>query len=130
MYGQTKLAGEQAIAATGCPHIILRTTWVYDIRGKNFLRTVLRLAREREELTMVATSTALPPGRAAIAEATAQIVARCAQKRDLSGWGYERHLSPYCQPAKPLGLDSLNKYSRNMKRWLNGPPTPENGARR
>ncbi len=53
VYGQTKLAGDQAIIASGCAHIILRTTWVYDIRGKNFLRTVLRLAREKEELRMV-----------------------------------------------------------------------------
>ena len=41
VYGRTKLEGEQVIAASGCPYIILRTTWVYDIRGKNFLRTVL-----------------------------------------------------------------------------------------
>lgn len=88
VYGQSKLAGEQALAATGCPHIILRTTWVYDIRGKNFLRTVLRLAREREELTMVADQHGAPTWARSIAEATAQIVARCAQKRDLSGWGY------------------------------------------
>lgn len=88
VYGQTKLAGEQAIAATGCPHIILRTTWVYDIRGKNFLRTVLRLAREREELTMVADQHGAPTWARTIAEATAQIVARSAQKRDTSSWGY------------------------------------------
>ena len=49
VYGHTKLEGDQAIMASGCAHIILRTTWVYDTRGKNFLRTVLRLAREKEE---------------------------------------------------------------------------------
>ena len=53
VYGQSKLDGERLISASGCAHIILRTTWVYDIRGTNFLRTVLRLAREREELRMV-----------------------------------------------------------------------------
>ena len=53
VYGRSKLEGEQAIVASGCAHVILRTSWVYDIRGKNFLRTVLRLAREREELRMV-----------------------------------------------------------------------------
>lgn len=88
VYGRTKLAGEQQIAASGCPHIILRTTWVYDIRGKNFLRTVLRLAREREELKMVGDQHGAPTWARAIAEATAQIVARCHERHASSGWGY------------------------------------------
>ena len=88
VYGQTKLAGEQQIAASGCAHIILRTTWVYDIRGKNFLRTVLRLAREKEELRMVGDQHGAPTWARAIAESTAQIVARCEQRRDSAGWGY------------------------------------------
>ncbi len=88
VYGQTKLAAEQAITASGCPHLILRTTWVYDIRGKNFLRTVLRLAREKEELTMVADQHGAPTWARSIAETTAQIVARCIQRRDPDGWGY------------------------------------------
>ena len=88
VYGQTKLDGERLIAASGCAHIILRTTWVYDIRGKNFLRTVLRLAREKEELRMVGDQRGAPTWARAIAEATAQIVARCAQRRDFSGSGY------------------------------------------
>jgi len=88
VYGRTKLAGEQQIAASGCAHIILRTSWVYDTRGKNFLRTVLRLAREREELRMVSDQHGAPTWARAIAEATAQIVARCAQRRDGSTWGY------------------------------------------
>jgi dTDP-4-dehydrorhamnose reductase len=87
VYGKTKLAGEQGIAASGCAHLILRTTWVYDVRGKNFLRTVLRLAREREELSMVADQHGAPTWARAIAEATAQIAARCLQWRDVSGWG-------------------------------------------
>jgi|HubBroStandDraft_4_1064222.scaffolds.fasta_scaffold00203_7 dTDP-4-dehydrorhamnose reductase len=86
VYGRTKLAGEQLIAASGCAHIILRTTWVYDIRGKNFLRTALRLAREREELRMVGDQRGAPTWARVIAEGTAQIVARCVQRRDSSGW--------------------------------------------
>ena len=87
-YGRTKLEGEQRIAASGCAHVILRTSWVYDIRGKNFLRTVLRLAREREELTMVADQHGSPTWARAIAEATSQIICRCALRRDAPGWGY------------------------------------------
>jgi dTDP-4-dehydrorhamnose reductase len=88
VYGRTKLAGEQFIAASGCPYIILRTTWVYDIRGKNFLRTVLRLAREREELRMVGDQHGAPTWARTIAESTAQIIARCAEHRDSTGWRY------------------------------------------
>lgn len=88
VYGQTKLAGEQLIAASGCAHVILRTTWVYDIRGKNFLRTALRLAREREELRMVGDQHGAPTWARTIAESTALIVAQCAHQRGSSGWGY------------------------------------------
>jgi len=76
VYGRTKLEGEQAIANSGCPYIILRTSWVYDTRGKNFLRTVLRVARERHELRMVDDQHGAPTWARAIAEATAAIVAR------------------------------------------------------
>jgi dTDP-4-dehydrorhamnose reductase len=53
VYGKSKLAGEQAIAASGCKHLILRTSWVYDATGKNFFNTMLRLGKEREELRIV-----------------------------------------------------------------------------
>jgi len=53
VYGETKLAGDDAIIRSGVAYIILRTTWVYDIRGKNFLRTIIRLAKEKEELRIV-----------------------------------------------------------------------------
>src|SRR5512146_587709 len=53
VYGRTKLAGERAIQAVDVPHLILRTSWVYGARGKNFLLTILRLARERNELSIV-----------------------------------------------------------------------------
>jgi dTDP-4-dehydrorhamnose reductase len=86
-YGRTKLAGELAIAASGCAHVILRTSWVYDTRGSNFLRTVLRLARERKELRMVADQHGAPTWARAIAEATAQIVSRCVGEREESKWG-------------------------------------------
>jgi dTDP-4-dehydrorhamnose reductase len=79
VYGRTKLQGEQAIAASGCAYLILRTSWVYDIRGKNFLRTVLRLAREKQELRMVNDQHGSPTWARAIAEATVAILARIGQ---------------------------------------------------
>jgi dTDP-4-dehydrorhamnose reductase len=87
VYGQTKLEGEQLIAVTGCPFIILRTTWVYDTRGKNFLRTVLRLAREKEELRMVCDQYGAPTWARTIAEATAIILARSLERNsETSVW--------------------------------------------
>jgi dTDP-4-dehydrorhamnose reductase len=74
MYGRSKLAGEQAIAATGAAHLILRTSWVYGLHGKNFLLTMLRLAQTRPELSIVDDQFGAPTWSRSIAEATAQIV--------------------------------------------------------
>lgn len=76
VYGRTKLAGEQAVQAAGIPHLILRTSWVYGARGKNFLLTILRLAKERDELKIVSDQIGAPTWSRMIAEASAQIVAQ------------------------------------------------------
>ncbi len=76
VYGKTKLAGEQAIQAVGVPHLILRTSWVYGMRGRNFLLTILRLAKERDELKIVDDQIGAPTWSRMIAEATAQILAQ------------------------------------------------------
>jgi dTDP-4-dehydrorhamnose reductase len=76
IYGKTKLAGEQAIASVGVPHLILRTSWVYSLRGKNFLLTMLRLAQEREEIRVVDDQIGAPTWSRMIAEATAQIISQ------------------------------------------------------
>jgi dTDP-4-dehydrorhamnose reductase len=74
VYGATKLAGDQAIQAAGGAFVILRTSWVYGARGTNFLRTMLRLARERPELRVVNDQVGAPTSSRAIAEATARLV--------------------------------------------------------
>lgn len=76
VYGQTKLAGERAIQATGVPHLILRTSWIYGARGKNFLLTILRLAREKSELKIVDDQIGAPTWSRMLAEVTAQMLTR------------------------------------------------------
>ena len=74
VYGESKAAGEAAIAQVGCRHLILRTSWVYSAHGKNFLRTMLRLGSERSELRVVDDQVGAPTAAAAIAAATLKLV--------------------------------------------------------
>lgn len=76
VYGTSKLAGEDAIRASGARHAILRTAWVYASHGRNFLLTMLRLANERDELRVVADQIGAPTPAAWIADATADLIRR------------------------------------------------------
>jgi dTDP-4-dehydrorhamnose reductase len=80
-YGRSKLAGEIAIQKAGGSYLILRTSWVYSARGRNFLRTMLRLLREREELRIVADQVGAPTSAAQIAGATAAILGAAVRER-------------------------------------------------
>ncbi len=84
-YGRSKLGGEQAITASGCQHVILRTQWVYAARGGNFVKTMLRLAREREQLRVVADQFGAPTGADLIADVSAHVLRAVWKNPNLGG---------------------------------------------
>lgn len=104
VYGHTKLEGEELIRASGCRHLILRTSWVYAARGGNFARTMLRLAAERDELKVIADQIGAPTGADLLADVTAQVLPRlhadpsaagtyhCVAGGETHWHGYARHV--------------------------------------
>ncbi len=85
VYGITKLAGEQAIIASGCAHLIFRTSWVYAARGANFAKTMLRLAAEREQLKVINDQMGAPTGAELIADISAHALRATLNNAHLSG---------------------------------------------
>jgi dTDP-4-dehydrorhamnose reductase len=85
VYGQSKLAGEDLLAKSGADSVILRTSWVYADEGKNFPLTILRLAREREELSVVADQIGAPTAADLIADVTAQILPQVRADKSKTG---------------------------------------------
>lgn len=79
VYGATKLSGEQALAASGAMYLLFRTSWVYGVRGNNFLLTMRRLFQEREEVRVVNDQTGSPTWSRSLAEVTAQVTSRLLQ---------------------------------------------------
>ncbi|WP_447891767.1 dTDP-4-dehydrorhamnose reductase [Pseudomonas atacamensis] len=84
-YGASKLAGEQAIIASGCKYLIFRTSWVYGARGNNFAKTMLRLAKNRETLSVIADQIGAPTGADLIADVTALAIQQVHKRPELTG---------------------------------------------
>lgn len=120
-YGASKLAGEQAITASGCKHLIFRTSWVYGARGNNFAKTMLRLAKDRETLSVIADQIGAPTGADLIADITALAIQQVLQRPELSGlyhlaasgevsWhGYASHVIGFAQTnGEQLAVTAIN----------------------
>jgi dTDP-4-dehydrorhamnose reductase len=91
-YGRSKLAGERALAASGCRHVVFRTSWVYAVRGQNFVRTMLRLAAERDSLQVVSDQFGVPTPARLLADVTARAIERCVSRHEPLSGTY--HLCP------------------------------------
>lgn len=113
VYGRTKLKGEKALAASGADFMILRTAWVYGARGANFMLTMQRLLRERDQLNIVADQYGAPTWSRHIAEATAQILA---QSRDpeKDGFGFYNNRGIYHLTA--AGQASWHEFAKAILR--------------
>jgi len=110
-YGASKLAGERAIIASGCKHLIFRTSWVYGARGNNFAKTMLRLAKDRETLSVIADQIGVPTGADLIADVTAMAIQQVLQRPELMGlyhlaasgevswYGYASHVIGFAQSS-------------------------------
>lgn len=111
VYGHTKLAGEQAIQATWEKHLIFRTSWVFGVHGNNFIKTMLRLAQERDSLNVVNDQVGAPTAAALIAEVTvrainqAHVSGSCAglyhlaAAGEVSWFGYAQHVLAVAKEA-------------------------------
>lgn len=106
VYGRSKRAGELAIEAVGCKHLILRTSWVFATRGNNFAKTMLRLAKDREELKVVSDQIGAPTSAELIADVTALVLYRLAYDQQLA----ERTSGTYHLVAE--GETSWHGYAR------------------
>jgi dTDP-4-dehydrorhamnose reductase len=106
-YGHSKLHGENLIRASGCRHLILRTSWVYAARGGNFARTMLRLAAERESLNVVDDQIGAPTGAELLADISAHLLRSVASRPELGGTYH----------ACAAGETSWCAYARHVIEW-------------
>jgi dTDP-4-dehydrorhamnose reductase len=136
-YGVSKLAGERLIFESGCKHLIFRTSWVYGARGNNFAKTILRLAKERESLSVIADQMGAPTGADLIADVSALTLQQALLRPELSGlyhlaaagevsWhGYATHVIDFAKAhgeelcVKDINAIETSAYPTPARRPLN-----------
>lgn len=85
VYGQSKLSGEQAIIASNCRYLIFRTSWVYAAKGNNFAKIMLKLAKDKTELSIISDQVGAPTSAELLADVTAQVITKSVNMTDYSG---------------------------------------------
>ena len=115
VYGQTKLEGEEAINASGCKHLIFRTSWVYAARGNNFAKTMLRLAKEREHLNVINDQVGAPTSAELVADVTAHALSYAKCHPDASGL---YHLAAAGEVSWHGFAEFVIEQARNSGPWL------------
>lgn len=120
VYGRTKLEGERAITRSGCRHWVFRTSWVYAARGRNFVRTMLKLAREREDLEVVDDQVGAPTPASLIAEVTAEFVRRLGNAQPPVDGIY--HLAPHGETSWCGFAQTILTTARGLGAVLRCPP--------
>lgn len=115
VYGKSKLAGEYAISAVGLPHLILRTSWVYGAHGKNFLKTILRLAGERDTLGIVADQIGTPTSSLSIASALQEVLIKW-KPEDVNETGIYHFTNTGRTSWHGFACEIVNRYEAMHKR--------------
>ena len=85
IYGSTKLEGEKAVINSGCKHLIFRTSWIYSVRGENFIKTMIRLAQSRDHLSVIDDQIGAPTGAELLADVTAHSICTALRQPQVSG---------------------------------------------
>jgi len=119
VYGTTKLEGEQLVQASGCSHLILRTSWVYAARGGNFAKTMLKLAAERDQLKVISDQIGAPTGAELLADVTAHTLRALQSQPQLAG-------TYHCVAG---GETSWHGYAQHVIEWARAHGHPVRVAR-
>ncbi len=114
VYGQTKLEGENLIRASGCRHLIVRTSWVYGARGGNFAKTMLRLAQERDQLRVINDQVGAPTGADLLADLTAHMLRTATQQPEVQGTYH----------AVAAGQTTWHAYAQHVIEWARAQGQP------
>ena len=139
VYGATKLEGEEAIRTSGCTHLIFRTSWVYAARGGNFAKTMLKLAKERDRLTVIDDQIGSPTGADLLADLTAHALRAAMARPELAGtyhavasgetsWhGYAKHVIEFARAAgQPIKVAPENLVAVPTSAFLTPAKRPGN----